>query len=69
MKKRKSLLDGLKPEQIKMLLWWADEEDAMKNGTINARRYTTAAISKREKLYITDVSDAIHLNGTLRIER
>lgn len=70
MKKRKSLLHDLKPEEIRMLLWWADEYEAIENGTQNRGKYKLTTIALRERLQKTQVNDAITGQGkSLRIEK
>jgi len=68
-KKRKSLLHGLKPDQIRMLLWWADEWEARYNGIKNQRNYSVSAIAKREGFHRDEVSRVILGYKQLRVEK
>jgi len=67
-KKRQSLLHGLKPDQIRMLLWFADEEEARENDTDNRGKYKITTISLREKVMITHITNVIEGRKNKRIE-
>jgi len=74
MRIRKSLLDGLKPEQIRMLLWWADKEERRKfkeylpDGEY-IPRYTLTALAKHKGVTEDEISRVIIGYKSLRVEK
>ena len=73
MRKRTSLLDGLKPEEIRMLLWWADEYERrqFKESFPDKEyepQYTNTALARRHGFMRDEISRVIIGYKQLRVE-
>ncbi len=73
MRKRTSLLDGIRPEEIRMLLWWADEfERRQFNESFPDKeyepQYTLTALARRHGLMRDEVGRVIIGCKQLRVE-
>jgi len=74
MRKRASLLDGQKPEEIRMLLWWADESERKRlKQEFPDQKYdpkcTMTAIAKRNGFMCSMVCAIINGARSLRAEK
>ncbi len=71
---KKRILDGLKPDQIRRLLWWADEEERRKfkeylpDGEY-IPRFTITALAKHKGVTEDEISRVIMGYKSLRVEK